>query len=221
MSDPRMKHNLRRKAGWRADPRGRRATRGGPRAKDGPRAKGGPRSAAERPEESPQISRTFFEVLPDGATAGSLEDKKLRLTRRILFLARRWRLRLDEALRQTGETHARWLTLLWIEMLAGHANIGELAEHVGVELPTLVRLLNRLEREGLVVRRALGSSQRAKTAVLTARARQQVAAMDRVVTRTRADFLRDIDERQLTVALELLDDLLARNAKVVTWRPPA
>jgi MarR family transcriptional regulator for hemolysin len=212
MSDPRMKHNLRRKAGWSADPRGRRAT-------GAARAKGGTRSAARTPP-SPRISRTFFEVLPDGATSGSLEDKKLRLTRRILFLARRWRLRLDEALRETGESHARWLTLLWIEMLAGHANIGELAEHVGVELPTLVRLLNRLEKEGLVVRRALGSSQRAKTVVLTARARAQVAAMERVVTRTRADFLRGIDEKQLTAALELLDDLLARNARVVTWSPP-
>ncbi len=206
-----MKHNLPRKAGWRT--RARRRT-----ARSGARAKGAARSPAPG-AQSQRIARTFFEVVPDGAAAGSLEDQKLRLTRRILFLARRWRLRLDEALRETGESHARWLTLLWIEMLAGRANIGELAEHVGVELPTLVRLLNRLEKEGLVVRRALGSSHRAKTVVLTARARQQVAAMERVVTRTRAEFLRDIDEKQLSAALELLDELLARNAKVVKWVP--
>jgi MarR family transcriptional regulator, transcriptional regulator for hemolysin len=167
-----------------------------------------------RPEE---ISRVFYEWIPEGITAGSLEDKKLRLTRRILFLSRRWLNLIDGALRVTGASHARWVTLLWVGMMAGRAKIGELADQIGVELPTLVRLLNRLEREGLVERRALNGSNRAKTVMLTAKGRRESAAMNEVVTSVRAEFLRDVKEEQLTTALELLDDLLTKYTRVVLW----
>jgi len=85
-------------------------------------------------------------------------------------------------------------------------------------LPTLVRLLNRLEREGLLVRRPLGGSNRAKTVVLTRKGRRESAAMNAVVTRERAEFLQDVDEQRLTAALGLLDELLAKYTRVVLWR---
>jgi MarR family transcriptional regulator, transcriptional regulator for hemolysin len=164
-----------------------------------------------------QISRRFYEVVPEGATLDSLDDKKLRLIRRILFLGRRWRNQMDEALRAMGDNHARWVTLLWVDMMAGRANLGELAEQIAVELPTLVRLLNRLEREGLVERRALGSSNRDKTVVLTAKGKRALKRMSEVINRTRQKFLDEVDERRVAAALELLDDVLAKHANVVMW----
>jgi MarR family transcriptional regulator, transcriptional regulator for hemolysin len=175
------------------------------------------RSVGETDIKVPEVQRTYFEVVPTGELEGSLEDKKLRLTRRILFLSRRWRNDMDEALRATGASHARWITLLWVDMMDGRANIGELAEQVGVELPTLVRLLNRLEVEGLVERRALRGSNRAKTVVLTARGKTELTAMGAVISRARAEFLMDISEDRLTIALEVLDGLLAKYARVVMW----
>jgi MarR family transcriptional regulator for hemolysin len=172
---------------------------------------------AQRTAVPREISRVFYEWIPEGVTAGSLEDKKLRLTRRILFLSRRWLNLIDGALRATGDSHARWVTLLWVGMMAGRAKIGELADQIGVELPTLVRLLNRLEREGLVERRSLDGSHRSKTVVLTAKGRRDGAAMNAVVLNARAEFLRDVNEERLTAALELLDDLLAKYTKVVMW----
>ena len=165
----------------------------------------------------PEISRCFYEWVPDNVTVGSVEDKKLRLTRRILFLSRRWLNMIDGALRATGDSHARWVTLLWVGMLAGRSKIGELADQVGVELPTLVRLLNRLEREGLVERRALDGSNRAKTVVLTPKGRRLSAVMNEVVDRARGEFLRDVNEEQLTAALGLLDTLLAKYTRVEMW----
>jgi MarR family transcriptional regulator, transcriptional regulator for hemolysin len=172
-----------------------------------------PPRASER-----EISRCFYDWTPDGAVAGSLEDKKLRLTRRILFLSRRWLNQIDNALRTTGDSHARWVTLLWVGMMAGRAKTGEIAEQVGVELPTLVRLLNRLEQEGLVVRRSLGGSNRPKTVVLTTRGRRESEAMNAVVTRERAEFLQNVDEERLMAALGLLDELLAKYTRVIMWR---
>jgi MarR family transcriptional regulator for hemolysin len=159
-------------------------------------------------------------VLPPDAAPDSLEDRKLRFTRRVLFLARRWRHLLDEGLRGTGDSHARWLTLLWVDLLDGKANHRELAERVGVELPTLVRLLNRLEREQLVRRRSLGSKGSAKCVVLTPRGRDSLEAMSHVVNRTRAPFLESLTEEQLTRGLEALDALLAQYATVLDWRTP-
>jgi MarR family transcriptional regulator for hemolysin len=158
--------------------------------------------------------------VPEGVTVGSLEDKKLRLTRRILFLSRRWLNMIDGALRATGDSHARWVTLLWVGMMAGRAKIGELADQIGVELPTLVRLLNRLEEEGLVERRPLDGSNRSKTVILTPKGRRMGATMNEVVKRARAEFLRDVDEQQLTVALELLDGLLTKYTRVEMWPWP-
>ncbi len=167
--------------------------------------------------KAPAVPRIFVEVVANGTTPGSLDDKKLRLTRRILFLARRWKNQMDESLRATGDSHARWVTLLWVDLLAGRANIGELAEHVGVELPTLIRLLNRLEQEGLVERRALDGSNRDKTVVLTPKGKPEVVAMGQVITRTRAEFLDGVDEKRLNAALELLDDLLGKYVRVIMW----
>jgi MarR family transcriptional regulator, transcriptional regulator for hemolysin len=185
-----------------------------PRRARRPRAVASPPAAA-----APEISRRFYEWVPDGVTVGSFEDKKLRLTRRILFLSRRWLNTIDGALRKTGDSHARWVTLLWVGMMAGRAKIGELADQIGVELPTLVRLLNRLEREGLVERRALNGSNRAKTVVLTPKGKRLSASMNEIVSRARVDFLKDVNEEQLTTALELLDKLLARYTRVVMWQP--
>jgi MarR family transcriptional regulator for hemolysin len=179
--------------------------------------RGAQQRAVAPPTPEPEITRVFYEFNPEGIPFGSLEDKKLRLTRRILFLSRRWLNLIDGALRVTGASHARWVTLLWIGLMAGRAKIGELADQIGVELPTLVRLLNRLEREGLVERRALDGSNRAKTVVLTAKGKRESASMNEVVTRARAEFLRDVNEERLTATLELLDDLLAKYAKVVMW----
>jgi MarR family transcriptional regulator for hemolysin len=165
----------------------------------------------------PQVPRIYVETVPTGSFVGSLSDKKLRLTRRILFLARRWKNQMDEDLRASGASHSRWVTLLWVDMLDGRANIGELAGHVGVELPTLIRLLNRLEEEGLVERRALAGSNRDKTVVLTAKGRPELAAMAQVISRSRAEFLEGVEEKRLDAALELLDELLAKYARVIMW----
>jgi MarR family transcriptional regulator for hemolysin len=177
------------------------------------------RSSSEaRTNGSPQeVSRCFYEVVKGGAKEGSLPDKKLRLTRRILFLGRRWRNLMDDALRATGDNHARWVTLLWVDMMAGRANLGELAEQIAVELPTLVRLLNRLEREELLERRALGGSNREKTVVLTAKGKSALLRMSDVINHTQASFLEDVDSDRLDAALEVLDGVLAKYARVVMW----
>lgn len=155
------------------------------------------------------VTGTHFLELEGRHPAGSLEDMKLKFTRRVIFVARRWRNRINDELRKTGHSHARWMTLMWIHLLGGEANHRELAERIGVELPTLIRLLNRLEAEGLVERCALEGPGRAKTVRLTAAGKPVLAELNGITERARADFLRGVDETKLETCLAVLDDLLA------------
>lgn len=149
----------------------------------------------------------FIEVHFD--PPGSVEDMKLRFTRRVIFLARQWRNRINDGLREIGQSHARWITLTWISILDGKANHRELAERVGVELPTLIRLLNRLEAEGLVERCSLNGRGRAKTVRLTEAGKPVLDELNRISRQVRADFLQGVDEEKLKICLEVFDDLLA------------
>ncbi len=160
-----------------------------------------------------EIPGTDFLELQGRYPQGSLEDLKLRFTRRVIFVARRWRNHINEELRKTGQSHARWITLLWAHLLGGTANHRELAERIGVELPTLIRLLNSLEAEGLLERAALPGPGRAKTVRLTDRGRTVLAELNAISEHARADFLKDADLEKLQVAMALFDDLMALDGK--------
>src|SRR5690242_193953 len=108
-------------------------------------------------------------------------DLNVFLTRKIMRFARRWRAIANEHLSRIGHTQARWEALYWIAVSRGGATQRELAECVGIEEPTLVRMLHRLEQEGLVERRASQADRRTKTIVLTKAAEPHLKAMSGVI----------------------------------------
>src|ERR1700682_4262786 len=67
--------------------------------------------------------------------------------------ARAWRLKLDERLKPMGLSQAKWRTLLHLSVAPGPLTQAEIAARLGIEEPTLVTLLHRLENGGLVTRR--------------------------------------------------------------------
>ena len=84
--------------------------------------------------------------------------------------ARTWRTKLDERLSPLGLTQARWLVLMHLSRVNGEAPQKELAFSVGVEGPTLVRVLDGLERMGLVQRLGVKGDRRARRVCLTSKA---------------------------------------------------
>lgn len=66
-------------------------------------------------------------------------------------VARRWRTQLDARVKHLGLTQARWATLLRLRRI-GPMSQTDLAEQVGVEGPTLVRLLDALQAKDLIKR---------------------------------------------------------------------
>ncbi|WP_439495419.1 MarR family winged helix-turn-helix transcriptional regulator [Bosea sp. (in: a-proteobacteria)] len=109
----------------------------------------------------------------------------------------------DSLLRQRGLTLARARALVQISRNPG-INQSELAKILAIESPTMVRLLDGMEKQDLIQRGASAGDRRAKQLSLTETARsevQQIEALSRVVG---GFMLRGVDEADLGIALRVL-----------------
>ena len=142
--------------------------------------------------------------------AGSREDLHFQFTSAVMALGRRWRNRLNEELAAIGQTQARWESLFWIEIANGQATQRELAQRVGIEGPTFARMLDRLEKERLVVRRPSKWDWRTKTIALRKGAAPRLKEISDLSDRLRARLLADIDAAELTACITVIRRILAK-----------
>src|SRR5260370_37847334 len=82
-------------------------------------------------------------------------------------LARRVRQAVDAELQVFGLTEATWRPLAYVGRLGGGVRQKELATALGIEGPSLGRLLDSLERRGLIERREDEGDRRARGSYLT------------------------------------------------------
>ncbi|MFA5121630.1 MarR family winged helix-turn-helix transcriptional regulator [Zavarzinia sp.] len=90
----------------------------------------------------------------------------------ITLTMRAWRRMLDEAFAGHGLSEATWRPLIHIYTLGEGLHQNHLAASLGIEGPSLVRLLDNLETAGLIERRADAADRRAKTLHLTPAGRE-------------------------------------------------
>ena len=88
--------------------------------------------------------------------------------------ARVWRHKLDQRLRPLGLSQARWRTLA--HLARGHLTQRDLAERIGIEEPTLARLLSRLEDDGWIKRENARHDRRCKTVHLQRKSSAELKA---------------------------------------------
>lgn len=112
-------------------------------------------------------------------------------------LARLWRARLDERLAPLGLTQAKWVILLHLDRCGGTLPQRELVIRVGVEGPTLVRVLDGLERRGLIERRDCPSDRRSKIVTLTPAAAPLIARIAAIAGALREEALAGLDDEAL------------------------
>ena len=141
---------------------------------------------------------------------GSRADLQFQFTGRMNLIARRYRTRLNEELREIAQTQARWDALFWIAVSEEGVTQSELAERMGIEGPTLVRMLNKLEQEGLVERRSTPGDRRAKTIRLRGAAEDVLAKIAAISAPVREDILQDVDSDELRACLSVFDRVMAR-----------
>lgn len=126
-----------------------------------------------------------------------------RLTALLLQTSRRWRRLAEDAVSSLGLSEARAAPLIWVGRLGGGVRQVTLAQHIGIEGPSLVRLLDQLEAAGLLERRDDPEDRRAKTIWLTPEGKALTRRVERVLTDLRERLLQDISDADIAAALRV------------------
>jgi len=119
-------------------------------------------------------------------------------------LTRRWRQVLDAEFQATGLTDATWRPLLHLERMGEGVRQKDLACSLGIEGPSLVRLLDTLWARGLVQRQEDPADRRAKKLILTDEGRLLVAHIHQVLVPLEEELLGSFDDAEIGQMGELV-----------------
>jgi MarR family transcriptional regulator for hemolysin len=141
-------------------------------------------------------------------------DPQADFTLTLVKVARLYRQGVDEALSGLGLSDALALPVVLLGRRPDGMRQNQLADELGVEGPSLVRLLDRLVENGLVERREDAADRRAKIVHLTAEGQVHSRDASRALDRYRSTLLDEVSEVEVEAArglLHLLEQrLLAR-----------
>ena len=119
----------------------------------------------------------------------------------LLRLARVYRREVNRALAAHGISDAKAMPVLHIARAGGGMRQGVLAEEVGVEGPSMVRILDQLCQTGLVERRDDPTDKRAKTLHLTAEGQALATDVEGAIQVVRAQMLALVSDADLAATL--------------------
>ena len=135
--------------------------------------------------------RKDLENLPDSEMLPKL------LGRVIGEVSRAWRYEMNRALRPLGLNLSMRLVLLQLQRNPEGLMQADLARNLGIEGPTLVRLLDKLEQKGWIARIASEDDRRRKYTVLTPAAAGQVRIIEQLSDKLREKMLAGLSVEQL------------------------
>jgi MarR family transcriptional regulator for hemolysin len=124
--------------------------------------------------------------------------------------ARAWRNLLDKRLRPLGLSQSKWMVLLFLARHGDGLTQKRLSECLGVEGPSLVGTLDRMEGDGWVERRVSEVDRRAKTIHRTDKAVELTREIQQIATHLRAELLNEIPVDEITQTMNLLNRIKQR-----------
>ncbi|MGF6392358.1 MarR family transcriptional regulator [Pseudomonas plecoglossicida] len=142
-----------------------------------------------------------------------LTDNQHRFGMQLAHMSRGWRAELDRRLAGLNLSQARWLVLLHLARFEEAPTQRELAQSVGVEGPTLARLLDSLENQGLVRRQAVLEDRRAKKILLCPPAKPLIDQIETIANALRLELFTGVDEADLQVCMRVHAKILANLEK--------
>lgn len=149
-------------------------------------------------------ARRFHEQYEEGSRL----EKEFRLTRKLILTARRWTSYVDELVKKrTGHSRARWQTLSALSFSEGNVGTLELARRLAVRWPTLIRVLNELETEGLIRRLPDTSDKRMRLVAITPEGRRVMGRVRDILDPARTRVLARFSDEELVIAERVLDQL--------------
>lgn len=126
-------------------------------------------------------------------------------------VSRAWRDKVTQRLKPTGLSQSRWTALLYLSRIDGGLAQSDLARMLGIEAPTVTRLVKQLEDAGWVTRLAPPEDARVKLVRLTPKARRVVVRINAAIDELRAETVGRLSQEQAKAgfdALQLLQKLI-------------
>lgn len=128
----------------------------------------------------------------------------------VFGVGRLWRRAANQALDACGLSHSTAAPLLALQRLGGSARQGSVAEEAGLEGPSVVRIIDLLVAENLVVRAEDSSDRRARIITLTEAGEARLRSIRAIIDAMREDLVGGIDAADLHVAVEVLGRIHGR-----------
>ncbi|MCC4605864.1 MarR family transcriptional regulator [Xanthomonas campestris pv. badrii] len=144
----------------------------------------------------------------------TLLSSRAQLSSGLLVAARQWQRLADQAFESFGLSSACTGPLLMVGRSGGGIRQVALAQQLGMEGPSLVRLLDKLAAQGLVRREADSSDRRANQLWLTDEGRALVVQIEARLDALRTEVFGTLSEAQVQVVLTLWEQIAQAYARL-------
>jgi MarR family transcriptional regulator for hemolysin len=138
----------------------------------------------------------------------SLDPEQIGLLLNNTWLA--WRAKLDRRLRPLGLSQGKWRTLAHLAQGGDQLSQSELAARMGIEEPTLVGLLSRLESDGWIRRRDASHDRRCKNVQLARKSSRVLHEIFDTARQLRHELIETVPERDLQTCMRVLTKIRER-----------
>ncbi|MDX8470265.1 MarR family transcriptional regulator [Mesorhizobium sp. VK23B] len=126
------------------------------------------------------------------------------ITSDLLLAGRRWRRAAGRLLGSHGTSDAAAAPLISLAQLGNGARQIDIASDLGIESPSLVRLINQLEAQGLVERQCDDSDRRANGLFLTEQGQETAEQLQELLADLRGTILGKFTKAELETAARVL-----------------
>ncbi|WP_312567638.1 MarR family transcriptional regulator [Comamonas sp.] len=128
----------------------------------------------------------------------------------LMLVSRAWRSVVDGRLAELGLTDTTWVPLFHLHAADQALSLKQLAQRVGLDSSTLVRVVDLLESRGLVVRETDASDRRSKSLRLTKQGLAVVADVRGKLFQVEAQVLEGMDTHTVSTLREGMQQLHER-----------
>jgi MarR family transcriptional regulator for hemolysin len=136
-----------------------------------------------------------------------LTDLEERFANALHGAGRAWRQAVDRRLKYLGVSQASWMTIAVAAKAREPLSQSELADRLAVEGATMVAMVDRLVKAGLVKREPSTTDRRIKRVVVTEAGYRLFDAVKTEAAAVRKELLSKLDPRKLEAATEVLEAL--------------
>jgi MarR family transcriptional regulator for hemolysin len=121
--------------------------------------------------------------------------------------ARLWRQALDRRMKDLGISQSGWMTVALVAKADRPLSQIELANALGIEGPSMVAMLDRLMKSGLILREASPTDRRVKLVMLTDAGAALYSKVKSKSIVFRKELVKGLDAEELRIATDLLERL--------------